>query len=142
MPVSEPVLTPPGAGEAVSYGSGSTASIEVAGEQSGGEYSAVRWTVRRGDEPPIHTHSREDELVYVLSGNVTAFVGDAEVEVGAGAYAALPRGVPHGIRVEGDEAELLITLVPAGLERFFVPADDSDGDPGKFGLEIVGDVPR
>jgi hypothetical protein len=32
--------------------------------------------------------------------------------------------------------------VPSGLERFFVPADDSDADPTKFGIEVVRDVPR
>jgi hypothetical protein len=34
----------------------------------------------------------------------------------------------------------LATLVPAGAEYFFVPRDESDGDPAKFGLEIQGDV--
>ena len=81
----------------------------------------MRYDVVAGDEPPLHTHSREDEMVYVVKGEITAFVGDAHVDVGPGAFAALPRGVPHTIRVKGDSASVLLTLMPAGLERFFVP---------------------
>ena len=136
MSVSEPVLNTEGTGEAIEYGNGSRAEIAVGGAQSGGEYAAVRYTVTPGDEPPLHTHTREDEMVYVVDGAITAIIGDAEVDVGPGAFAALPRGVPHTIRVRSNSATLMLTLVPAGLERFFVPASDSDSDPAKFGLEI------
>jgi quercetin dioxygenase-like cupin family protein len=56
--------------------------------------------------------------------------------VEAGSYAALPKNVPHGLTVRGEEARLLITLEPAGAEYFLVPRDDSDADPAKFGLVI------
>jgi quercetin dioxygenase-like cupin family protein len=46
------------------------------GEQSGGDWAVVEWRVRAGDEPPIHTHTREDEALYVLDGAITAYVGD------------------------------------------------------------------
>ncbi len=54
-----------------------------------------------------------------------ARVGDARIEVGPGAYAALPRGVPHTIEVVGDRATLLLSFVPGGLERFLVPGKAS-----------------
>jgi hypothetical protein len=71
-----------------------------------------------------------------------AFVGDQQIDVEAGSYGALPKGLPHGLKVRGDAARLLVTLVPAGAEYFLVPRDESDGDPAKFGLEIQGDAPR
>ena len=108
--------------------------MKVESSQSGGDYGAVLWTVRAGEEPPLHTHSREDELVYVVQGQLIARVGDARVEVGPGAYAALPRGVPHTIEVVGDQATLLLSFVPGGLERFFVPRDGEQPDPAAFGL--------
>ena len=49
--------------------------------------------------------------------------------------------VPHGLTVRGEEARLLITLEPAGAEYFFVPRDDDDSDPAKFGLIIQGAAP-
>jgi quercetin dioxygenase-like cupin family protein len=103
-------------------------------EQSAGEYAVLRYHVKPGDEPPLHTHTREDEMVYVVDGEITAIVGDAEVDVGPGAFAVLPRGVPHTIHVRSDSATLMLTVVPAGVERFFVPASESDSDPTKFGL--------
>jgi len=141
MSITEPVLNTEGAGEFIEFGHGSRAEIAVGKEQSGGEYAVVRYHVVSGDEPPLHTHSREDEMVYVVEGKITAFVGDSRVDVGPGAFAALPRGVPHTIRVQGDSATLLLTLVPAGLERFFVPKSDEDSDPATFGLELHGQAP-
>src|SRR5918999_1603391 len=136
MALSEPVLSGPGAGRTVSYGSGSSAELKLAGEQSGGDWAVVEWRVRAGDEGPVHSHTREDETVYVLDGAITANVDGQSIEVEAGSYAALPKNVPHGLTVHGEEARLLITLEPAGAEYFLVPRDDSDADPAKFGLVI------
>jgi quercetin dioxygenase-like cupin family protein len=99
MSLTEPVLTGPGAGRTRSYGGGSAAELKIVGEQSGGEWAVVENRVRAGDEPPIHTHTREDESVYVLEGAITAYVGDQQFEVEAGSYAALPNNVPHGFAV-------------------------------------------
>ena len=134
MPVQKPILTPPHGGEMVTSSGGSIIEMKVESSESGGEYGAVLWTVRAGEEPPMHTHSREDELVYVVEGQLIARVGDARVEVGPGAYAALPRGVPHTIEVVGDQATLLATFVPGGLERFLVPRKGEQPDPTAFGL--------
>jgi quercetin dioxygenase-like cupin family protein len=136
MSVKQPVLTQPHGGETITMGGGSSIELKVESSQSGGDYGVVLWTVRAGEEPPLHTHSREDELVYVVQGQLIARVGDARVEVGPGAYAALPRGAPHTIEVVGDQATLLVSFVPGGLERFLVPRDDERPDPAAFGLTL------
>jgi quercetin dioxygenase-like cupin family protein len=141
MSLSDPVLTGPGGGRTVTNGHGSSAELKIVGEQSGGDWAVVEWHVRAGDEPPLHTHTREDETVYVLDGAITAFVGDQRIDVDAGSYAALPKDVPHGLRVRGDEARLLVTLAPAGTEYFFVPRDEDDADPARFGLILHGPAP-
>jgi quercetin dioxygenase-like cupin family protein len=138
MSLSDPVLTGPRAGRTVSYGHGSSAELKLAGEESGGDWAVVEWRVRAGDEPPIHIHTREDETLYVLDGAITAFVGDQRIEVKAGSYAALPKDVPHGLSVRGEEARLLVTLAPAGAEYFLVPRDENDSDPARFGLILQG----
>src|ERR671923_187583 len=138
MSLTDPVLTGPGAGRTRSYGSGSAAELKIVGEQSGGEWAVVENRVRAGDEPPIHTHTREDETLYVLDGSITAFVGDQRIDVEAGSYAALPKDVPHGLTVRGEEARLLVTLEPAGAEYFLVPRDENDADPARFGLIVQG----
>src|SRR4051812_12963013 len=138
MALHEPVLSGPGGGRTVTYGGGSSAELKLAGEESGGDWAVVEWRVRAGDDPPIHTHTREDETIYVLEGAITAFVGDQRIEVEAGSYAALPKDVPHGLTVRGDEARLLVTLAPAGAEYFLVPRDENDADPARFGLIVQG----
>jgi quercetin dioxygenase-like cupin family protein len=138
MSLSDPVLTGPQAGRTVTYGHGSTAELKLAGEQSGGDWAVVEWRVRAGDDPPIHIHTREDETIYVVEGSITAFVGDERIDVEAGSYAALPKNVPHGLTVRGEEARLLVTLEPAGAEYFLVPRDENDADPARFGLILQG----
>jgi quercetin dioxygenase-like cupin family protein len=141
MALNEPVLTGPHAGRSVTHERGSSAELKLAGEQAGGDWAVVEWRVRAGDEPPIHTHTREDETLYVLDGSTTAFVGDQRIEVKAGSYAALPKDVLHGLTVHGDEARLLVTVEPAGAEYFFVPRGDGDADPGRFGIVLHDPAP-
>jgi quercetin dioxygenase-like cupin family protein len=141
MSVTEPVLTGPDAGRTVTQSSGTSAELKIAGEQTGGEWAVVEWHVRPGDEPPIHTHTREDETLYVLAGSITATVGDHAIDVEAGSYAALPKDLPHGLTVRSDEARLLVGLQPAGAEYLLVPRNDADADPGRFGIILHETAP-
>ena len=141
MSLNDPVLTGPGEGRTVTSGQGSSVELKLSGEQSGGDWSVIEWRLHAGDEPPLHTHTREDETLYVLDGAITAFVGDQRIDVESGSYAALPKDVPHGLRVRGDDARLLLTFEPAGLEYFLVPRDENDADPSRFGLVLLGPAP-
>jgi hypothetical protein len=68
MALSEPVLSGPGAGRTVTYSSRSSGELTLAGEQSGGDRAVVEWRVRAGEEPPMHTHTREGETLYSGKG--------------------------------------------------------------------------
>lgn len=138
MSLSNPVLVGPHAGRTVTSGQGSSTELKLVGEESGGDWAVVEWQLCAGDEPPVHIHTREDETLYVLEGAITAFVGDERIDVEAGSYAALPKDVPHGLVVRGDKARLLVTLEPAGAEYFFVPRNEDDADPARFGLILQG----
>ena len=84
----------------------------------------------------MHTHTREDETLYIVEGATTAYVGDEKIDVEAGSYAALPKCVPHTFTVRSEEVRVLDTLEPAGAEYFLVPRDESDADPAKFGIIV------
>ena len=135
MALSETVLSGPGAGRTVTR-EGSSTELKLAGEQSGGDWAVIEWHVRAGGEPPLHTHTREDEMLYIVEGAITVYVGDQTIDLEAGSYAALPKDVPHGFTVRGEEVRHLVTVEPAGVEYFFVPRDHSDDDPAKFGLIV------
>ena len=107
--------------------------VVVSGDETGGRFALVETLARRGAEPPLHLHTREDELVYVLAGCVAFCRGDRDLRCGPGDGVLLPRGCEHTYRVESGEAWLLVLLAPAGLEGLYlelaVPSDGSRG-PG------------
>jgi hypothetical protein len=49
MSVNQPVLTGPGAGRSVTYGTGSAAELKLSGDQSDGAWAVVDLRVRAGD---------------------------------------------------------------------------------------------
>jgi len=71
--------------------------------------------IRRGTEPPPHVHSREDEFVYVLSGEVRFYVDGGIFRVTAGECMFLPRRTPHGFRIASEEAHVILLVVPGGF---------------------------
>ncbi len=72
------------------------------------------------DGPSRHVHTREDEGIYVISGVLTAEVGDETFEVGPESFLWLPRNVPHTFANLGDDEVWSVGLInPSGLERFF-----------------------
>ena len=76
-----------------------------------------------------------------MEGAITAYMGGEEIEVEAGSCAALPKNVPHGFTVRSEQVRLVVTVEPAGAEYFFVPRDESDADPAKFGFIIHAAAP-
>jgi mannose-6-phosphate isomerase-like protein (cupin superfamily) len=92
---------------------------------------------------PIHTHSREDELSYVVSGMVQAQVGDNVITARAHEIIWKPRGVPHAFWNPGPARALILELiVPGGFERYFrelvALARASNGQPDRSRMRDSG----
>ena len=109
---------------------GHTLTFKSPGHETGG--AAFIWEIQSppGAMVPPHIHKVEDELIYVVEGQVEATVGDQTHTLGAGDLVKMPRGVPHAIRMTGTgPAKTLWTVVPAGkMENLFralgaLPAD-------------------
>jgi quercetin dioxygenase-like cupin family protein len=110
----------------------------------------------QGYGPPLHVHSHEDEIEYVLEGQIRFRVGDDEFVAGPGSWVWQPRGVPHSFKVESEGARALCIFTPGGIERMWedggVPALESAEPPPqphpdpevaaalakRFGFEVVG----
>ncbi len=124
----------------------------VKGEQTQGRFSLVEMLVRHAEEPPLHSHTREDEFVYVLQGEVTFYKGGNRLECGAGDCVFLPKGCEHTYCVESDQARLLVLFMPAGLEGYYQELGEcSDADQyierliaisARYGVQITGPGPR
>lgn len=93
----------------------------VTGDETNGRYAVFEAIVPPGGGPPPHIHHREEEGFYVLEGEVTIRVGEQQIVAQAGMFANLPVGIPHSFRNEGSRvAKMLVTVVPAGLEKMFL----------------------
>jgi len=69
---------------------------------------------------PTHTHANEDEWSYVVSGTLTAQVGDEVLEAGPGDLVHKPKGIPHAMWNAGDEPVRFLEIIqPAGFEEYF-----------------------
>src|ERR1700712_939810 len=66
-----------------------------AGDLPSGGLAIIEGVLGRGELIPPHTHTREDELSYILEGELTFEIGDEVVRAGAGSYVLKPRGVCH-----------------------------------------------
>lgn len=72
---------------------------------------------------PPHRHEHEDEIFYVLEGEMTVMQDDEVATAGPGSYVVLPRGHFHAFWNAGDEpARMLVILGPGRLEEYFARA--------------------
>lgn len=100
------------AGEGWTYRYGIDHTVK-AGELHPGRGAAfMEYTTRKGEEPPDHTHPTEDEIFYVLQGELTFRCGAGSFDVGAGGFMYLPQGIQHGytIRTDGIVRLLVVTF--------------------------------
>jgi quercetin dioxygenase-like cupin family protein len=115
--------------------------VVKAGEfQSTNGAAVFECVTRKGEEPGDHTHPTEDEMFYVLEGELTFRCGDRTFDVGTGGFALLPRGVEHNyaIRSDGPVRLLVVTAPPRepseGWDGFVASFESSaklvSGPPG------------
>ena len=125
------------------------ATTLVRGNATGGRLAVVELHEMPGQEPPRHLHANEDQVIYVLEGALTVWVGEDARRATAGSCLFLPRGTEHGYAVESP-TRLLVVLAPAGLETFFGEADAAPGGAGlerliavaaRYGVAITGPAP-
>jgi quercetin dioxygenase-like cupin family protein len=103
------------------------------GNETIGQHALIKIHVRRGAEPPAHTHSREDESYFILKGSIKYTVGDDVITVNEGEYVFLPKDVPHKFEILSEAADVLMWISPAGLDQWFwdnsAPAPDGKSLP-------------
>jgi quercetin dioxygenase-like cupin family protein len=116
--ISGPRLLAPGAGEHVSF-LGTIVTVKAGGEATGRNLSVVECLAPAGFGPPPHRHDLEDELLYVLEGEVSFWCAGQEATFGPGGFAWCPKGLPHRFQVSQDApARMLQLTTPAQFEDF------------------------
>ncbi len=98
---------------------GGLMTIHADAADTRGDFGLIEISGPAGGEPPRHVHENEDELFFVLDGQLKAFRGEEELILEAGDAAYLPRGIPHTFRIQSQTARWLLYITPGGFEEFF-----------------------
>ena len=108
------IVVQPGQGQVSSTTPGREFALKLLGAATGDSIMIFEETVPAGTKSTLHLHHDSDEVAYVLSGEVTFMIGDEVTVGGAGAYAFMPRGVPHTWKSTGaDTGRVLFLYTPA-----------------------------
>jgi len=124
MPQTHPILSAPADAPALTLGN-TMLLHRIRSEQTNGDLSVVEFVSPPGEGVGMHLHQNEDELVYLLEGQIEVTLGEQTMTTPKGACALLPRGIAHGYVNTGDrESRLLAILLPGSLDGFFIRLDE------------------
>src|SRR5215471_17147465 len=115
-------------------------SVCLSGADTGGAYCLLEVSAAAGVSVPRHTHTREDESYYVLSGELEVVVGGEVFVLKPGDSLMAPRDIPHELRNPGSgENHFLLIFSPSGFEEFVmataIPAPDNAAAPTERQLQ-------
>ncbi|MER7180251.1 cupin domain-containing protein [Streptomyces hyaluromycini] len=108
---------------------GGTFSVLLDSKATEGQLTVGRFNVAKGEAPPFHMHTREDEIFMLIKGEALLWLGDEQMELSEGGIVYLPRNIPHGYRITSDTADLLMITTPGGIEGMFQQAGHDVATP-------------
>jgi mannose-6-phosphate isomerase-like protein (cupin superfamily) len=104
-------------------------TIKARSSHTSGAYSLMEMIVSpHAAGPPVHHHTDCEEAFYVISGELSFRVDDAEVDARAGTFIVVRRGARHTYTNPGDEpARVLVLISPPGFEQHFIDMGEPTG---------------
>lgn len=94
--------------------------FKLHGRDTGAQLSIVEHPFDVGALVPPHLHTREDEISYILEGEIGFRSEDQEVVLGPGGYIIKPHGEVHAMWNAGRvPARMIEIITPPGFEDFF-----------------------
>lgn len=105
-------------------------SVCLSGRDTGGAYCLLEVSLAPGMGVPRHMHTREDEVYFILAGELEVTVGEKTFVLRPGDTLLAPRDIPHELRNSGNTTNhYLLVFSPSGFEEFMmataVPAPDN-----------------
>lgn len=107
--------------------------VKISGEDTGGDLAIFEQTsLSQGRGTPLHIHTAQDEIFYVIEGAYKFQVGDDQYDLTIGDSIFLPRQVAHAWTQVSEKGKMIVTVQPAGkLEHFFVTMAALDHEPSQ-----------
>lgn len=132
--MNKAIIRNQGEGEQRWFAGGGVFTMKATSAETGGAFLFFEDRVVRGKATPMHLHPDEDELCYVLEGEILVHIEGAEHAVRAGGLFFAPRGVAHSFLVVSETARLLCLQTPGAGEAFYRSVSDpvtSDADAAR-----------
>lgn len=98
------------AGEGWTYRFGIDFTVKAREVQEGNGAAIFEYVTKRGEEPPSHTHTTENEMFYVLEGAITFRCGEESFDLETGGFIFLPRGIEHEYIIRSETPVRLIVV--------------------------------
>jgi quercetin dioxygenase-like cupin family protein len=142
-------IVPPGHGDLLEFPEWQVL-IKLSAADTAGTMSVLETTHDPGDGASAHIHTLENEMFFVLDGEVTFQVGNERTTLERGSYVFGPAGTAHGFEVGPGGGRLLHVFVPSGTGRSTVEdyfRELHSADPGvsfvdlreRHGMETIPD---
>jgi quercetin dioxygenase-like cupin family protein len=113
--------------------------LKVSGSDTDGGMAIFEQTsLSQGRGTPLHIHTSQDEVFYVMEGSYYFQVGDEKFNLTAGDSIFLPRMVPHAWTQVSETGKMTVTVQPAGkLEDFFLAMKALDHEPSQDEIKKI-----
>ena len=115
----DPIVVLPEGGDRLNIAGGEFIH-KVKSADTNNVFSVIEIITPPGKGVALHVHENEDELVYLLQGEIEVTLGDQTMLAVPGVTALLPRGVAHGFTNVGDTPSIVIdTILPGSFDNYF-----------------------
>ncbi|MDQ4040597.1 MAG: cupin domain-containing protein [Actinomycetota bacterium] len=119
MSTGTPIIRQAGEGERLWFAGGGLFTMKASAAETNEAFVLLEDRVVRGKTTPMHLHPHEDEMIYVLDGELLVDMDGERHRIGKGGLFVAPRGVPHAFLVTSETAHLLGLQTPGTGEAFY-----------------------
>jgi len=106
---------------------GALMNFKALTEETGGQYWAVEGLADRHMAVPLHSHTREDEIWFVLEGEIAFILGEETIVGGPGTFVYIPRNVPHTFQIRSGTARWFGFGLGGNLDQWFFETGEPAG---------------
>ena len=132
MSTATPIIRAEGEGEHRRFWGGGVLTMKATAEETDGAFLLFEDLMSQGKTTPLHAHVNEDEVLFVLEGEIVVHIEGVDHPLSPRGVAFAPRGVPHAFLVTSETARVLTLLTPGSAEAFYRGASEpasADADP-------------
>jgi mannose-6-phosphate isomerase-like protein (cupin superfamily) len=98
---------------------GALMNFKALTEETGGQCWAVEGLADKHMAVPLHAHTREDEVWFVLDGEIAFTLGEEVIIGGPGTFVYIPRNTPHTFQVRSGTARWFGFGLSGNLDQWF-----------------------